>query len=66
MSNIANGTHATLGNDCNPTANEFIVFPKPGNFTIARPTVTPIIIEVANPTARRYMVIAMLIMSVKF
>jgi hypothetical protein len=28
ISKIANGTQAMLGNDCSPTANEFIVLPK--------------------------------------
>jgi hypothetical protein len=45
INNIANGTHATLGNDCSPTANELIVFPKPGNLTITKPIVTPIVID---------------------
>jgi hypothetical protein len=66
ISNIANGTQATLGKDCNPTAKELIVFPKPGNFTMAKPIAIPIAIEIANPITRRYIVIPMLIISVKF
>ena len=31
ISRMANGTQATLGKDCNPTAKELIVFPKPVN-----------------------------------
>ena len=46
---IANGTQATLGNDCNPIANELIVLPNPVNFTMANPTPTPIATEAANP-----------------
>ena len=45
-----------LGKDCNPTANELIVFPKPGNFTIAKPIPTPIIIEIEKPTISLHMV----------
>jgi hypothetical protein len=66
ISSIANGTHATLGNDCKPTAKELIVLPKPGNFTIANPTETPIMIDKLNPITRRYIVTAILTIKVKF
>jgi hypothetical protein len=66
ISNIANGTQDTLGKDCNPTANELIVLPNPGNLTMDNPTAIPIMLETANPTTRRYIVIAMLIINVKF
>ena len=49
ISKMANGTQATLGKDCNPTAKELIVFPKPLNLTIASPTQTPIPIDAAKP-----------------
>jgi hypothetical protein len=66
ISRIANGTHATLGKVCKPTANEPIVFPKPANFTIASPTPRPIAMEMANPIARRYIVMPMLVIKVMF
>src|SRR5688572_7088065 len=66
ISRIANGTHATLGNDCKPTAKELMVLPKPGNFTIANPTETPMMIDNVNPITRRYIVTAILTISVKF
>jgi hypothetical protein len=66
ISSIAKGTHATLGNDCKPTAKELIVLPKPGNFTIANPTETPIMIDNVKPMTRRYMVTAILMIKVKF
>jgi hypothetical protein len=62
---MAKGTHATLGNDCKPTANELIVLPKPGNFTITSPIDTPIEIEREKPITRRYMVIPILVTNVK-
>ena len=62
---IAKGTHATLGNDCSPTAKELIVFPNPGNFTMANPTATPLVIEIVNPITRRYIVIPILVTNVK-
>lgn len=66
ISSIANGTHATLGNDCKPTAKELIVLPKPGNFTMAKPTETPIMIDKVKPITRRYMVTAMPTINVRF
>ena len=66
INSIANGTHATLGNDCKPTANELMVLPKPGNFTIANPTETPMAIERVKPITRRYIVTAILTIKVKF
>jgi hypothetical protein len=65
INNIAKGTHATLGKDCNPTAKELIVFPNPGNFTMANPTATPVVMDIANPITRRYIVIAILVTNVK-
>jgi hypothetical protein len=58
INKIAKGTHAILGNDCNPTANELIVFPKPLNFTMDKPIAAPIAIEMENPTSRRHIVTA--------
>jgi hypothetical protein len=49
INKIANGTHAILGNDWRPTANELMVLPKSLNFTIANPIPTPIITEIENP-----------------
>ena len=66
INKIANGTNATLGKDCKPTANELIVFQKPVNFTIARPIPTPMVIEIANPIARRHIVIPILVINVIF
>src|ERR687897_205246 len=66
ISSIANGTHATLGNDCNPTAKELIVLPKPGNLTIAKPTETPIMIDRVKPMTRRYIVTPILTIKVIF
>jgi hypothetical protein len=43
-----------------------MVLPKPGNFTIANPTETPMTIDNVNPITRRYIVAAILIISVKF
>ena len=63
---MANGTHATLGKDCSPTANELIVFPKPGNLTMLNPTTTPITIEIPNPITSLYIVIPMDVIRVRF
>ena len=41
INKIANGTHAILGKDCKPTANELIVLPKSSNLTIANPINSP-------------------------
>jgi hypothetical protein len=57
---IANGTHAILGNDCKPTANELIVLPKSLNLTISNPVPTPRIIEIENPATSLHIVIPML------
>ncbi|WP_236561759.1 hypothetical protein [Nitrososphaera sp. AFS] len=66
MNKIANGTQAMLGNDCNPTANELMVFPKSLNLTIVNPIQTPKMIETANPIKRRHIVTAILTTSEKF
>jgi hypothetical protein len=66
MNSIANGTQAMLGNDCNPTAKELIVFPKSLNFTIANPIPTPKMIEIENPIIRRHIVTLMLVINEKF
>src|SRR6476646_12181092 len=58
INRIANGTHATLGKDCSPTANELIVFPKPENFTMANPITMPTMIDIENPIISRYIVTA--------
>ena len=63
---MANGTHATLGKDCSPTANESIVFPKPGNLTMAKPTVTPMAIEIPKPITSLYIVTPIDTISVRF
>ena len=47
---IAKGTHAILGKDWNPKANEFMVFPNCLNLTITSPTHPPITTEITNPT----------------
>ncbi len=57
MSSIEKGTHAILGKVKSPTANEPIVLPKPWNFTIARPTMPPTAIDIANPAASRHSVV---------
>ena len=66
MKRIANGTQATLGNVCKPTAKELIVFPNPENLTINKPTIKPIIMDVINPINNRYIVIPMLVINVIF
>ena len=66
MSKIANGTHATLGKVCKPTAKEPMVFPNPVNLTIARPIVRPIRMDIINPIANRYIVISILVINVIF
>src|SRR6476659_10614117 len=66
ISNIANGTHAILGKDCKPIAKELIVFTNPENFTIAKPTAIPKIIEIAKPIINLYKIILMLITNVLF
>jgi len=48
---MANMAHAILGKVKRPTAKELIVLPKPGNFTIARPTAPPMPMEIKNPAA---------------
>jgi hypothetical protein len=58
ISKIEKGTHAILGNVNRPTANELIVLPKPGNFTITSPILPPITIESPNPAIRRHIVAA--------
>ena len=58
---MANGTHAILGNDCNPRAKELIVLPKLRNFIISNPTPTPRIIEIEKLMMRRHIVIPMLV-----
>ena len=64
INKIANGTHAILGNDCNPTANELIVLPKLRNLTINNPTPTPRKIEIEKLMTRRHIVIPMLVINV--
>jgi len=56
MNKIENGTQAMLGNDCSPTANELIVFPKSLNLTIPNPIPTPNKIEIEKPITRRHRV----------
>jgi hypothetical protein len=60
---IANGTHAMLGNDCKPTANELIVLPKSLNLTINNPIPIPRIMEIENPVTSLHIVIPMLMNS---
>lgn len=63
---MANGTQATLGKDCSPTANELIVFPKPGNLTMAKPMVIPMAIEIPKPITSLYIVTPIDTTSVSF
>jgi hypothetical protein len=46
---IAKGTHAILGKDWNPKANELMVFPNCLNLTITSPTNPPITTDITNP-----------------
>jgi hypothetical protein len=50
---IAKGTHAILGKDWNPKANELMVFPNCLNLTITSPTHPPITTEITNPMNNR-------------
>ncbi|MFL6391858.1 MAG: hypothetical protein ACJ71E_07405, partial [Nitrososphaeraceae archaeon] len=61
INKMANGTHAILGNDCNPNANELIVLPKLRNLIINNPTPTPRIMEIEKLMMSRHIVIAMLV-----
>jgi hypothetical protein len=61
INRIANGTHAILGNDCNPTAKELIVLPKLRNRIINNPIPTPRIIEIEKLMMSRHIVIPMLV-----
>ena len=61
---MANGTHAILGNDCNPTANELIVLPKLRNLTINKPTPIPRKIEIEKLMMSRHIVIPMPVINV--
>jgi hypothetical protein len=61
ISRMANGTHAILGNDCNPNAKELTVLPKLRNLIINNPTPTPRIMEIEKLMKSRHIVIPMLV-----
>ncbi len=61
INRMANGTHAILGNDCNPRAKELIVLPKLRNLIISNPTPTPRIMEIEKLMTSRHIVIPMLV-----
>src|SRR5919202_3255475 len=61
INRMANGTHAILGNDCNPKAKELIVLPKPRNLIISNPTPTPRIMEIEKLMISRHIVVPMLV-----
>ena len=61
INRIANGTQAILGNDCNPTANELMVLPKPRNLIINNPIPIPRIIEIEKLMTSRQIVIPILV-----
>jgi hypothetical protein len=61
INRMANGTHAILGNDCNPTANELIILPKLRNLVITNPMPIPRIMEIEKLMTSRHIVIPMLV-----
>src|ERR671933_1815301 len=61
INRMANGTHAILGNDCNPNAKELMVLPKLRNFIISNPIPTPRIMEIEKLMTSHHIVMPMLV-----